>query len=394
VSVPHIAVVGSGVAGTAAAFTLARAGARVSVIHARAGSSALYSGALDDDGGGAALQGEGDAARTFAEALGLWKLGPVTLATREGVVRPAFGADSALLDLSPVAGKNVAVADVPRDDWDAPLLAGALSASPWAERTGTTFTRVSVSALRRGHERRLASHDFAALHDDPERLDALAALLAQSEGAHAAWLVGPWLGTRPGGAERLRRAVPIPVGETTSLVGGAAGARFEHARDALLAASSVGVVSARVVRVASRGEGWVVHFAPEDESEREKELEAEAVVLATGGVAAGGIEFVWEPLRGAHGYRLPFDAPVALALDGEPGDGGGSLYGASLEQRGLAVLERVGIDADARGAVFPAGEHRGLFAAGDALSARPRTVFEAVRSGIRAARSALLLGQA
>jgi glycerol-3-phosphate dehydrogenase subunit B len=187
----------------------------------------------------------------------------------------------------------------------------------------------------------------------------------------------------------------LPVGETTSHVGGAAGARFERARDALFGGSSVEVSHGRVSAVEVEGERWLVRFDDDGETKkgRDGELEAGAVVLATGGVAAGGIAFVWDPERGAHGFRLPFSAPVALALDGEPGDSGGSLYGASLETRGLGVLERVGIHAAPTGA--PLGESRpGLFVAGDAAAARPRTVLEAVRSGIRAARAALLKSRA
>jgi hypothetical protein len=86
---------------------------------------------------------------------------------------------------------------------------------------------------------------------------------------------------------------------------------------------------------------------------------------------------------------------VALALDGEPGDSGGSLYGASLEMRGLGVLERVGIHASATGGVLDGNSTAGgLFVAGDAVAARSRTVLEAVRSGIRAARAALLKARA
>jgi glycerol-3-phosphate dehydrogenase subunit B len=329
--------------------------------------------------------------QAFSSALGLWALGAVTIATREGVVRPAAGADRALLDLGPLAGKRIALADVPRDDWDGPLLANAFGASPWAVRTQTRFTLVPISALQRGHERRITSHDFAALHDEPERRAALAALLEASRGEHDAWLLGPWLGTTAEAASELRRAVSVPVGETTSAMGGAPGARFEAARDALFAAHAVATARARLVAVEPDGGRWLVRF---ERDERSEELAVQAVVLATGGVAAGGVEFVSNPLGGAHGFRVPFAAPVSLAVDGEPGDSGGSLYGAALDVRGLDWLERAGVHADARGAVFPEGERTGLFVAGDARAARPRTVLEAARSGVAAARGALLLAPA
>jgi hypothetical protein len=84
------------------------------------------------------------------------------------------------------------------------------------------------------------------------------------------------------------------------------------------------------------------------------------------------------------GFELPFEAPVALALDGERLGGGGSLYGPSLETIGLGALERVGIDCDALGR--PLGQNpdeTGLFVAGDAVSGRPRTMLEAALAGLR-----------
>jgi hypothetical protein len=117
---------------------------------------------------------------------------------------------------------------------------------------------------------------------------------------------------------------------------------------------------------------------------RPVELEARAVVLATGGVGAGGVRFAWQPPSVIRGFELPFEAPVALALDGERLGGGGSLYGPSLETIGLGALERVGIDCDALGR--PLGQNpdeTGLFVAGDAVSGRPRTMLEAALAGLR-----------
>jgi glycerol-3-phosphate dehydrogenase subunit B len=395
VSTSDVVVVGAGVAGAAAAWLCAAGGARVSVIHDRAGSSALYSGVLDDALGGAKTEEKlTPDAQAFADALGLWRLGPTTIATREGVVRAASGADRALLDLARLAGKHVAVADVARDDWDAPLLVSSLEKSSWAVQSSTRFSLVAIGALLRGHERRITSHDFAALHDEPERLDALAKLLDESGRGYDGWLVGPWLGTVPATAVRLQSSVALPVGETASFVGGAAGARFESARDALFRARTIDSRRGRMTAIEVRDERWAVRFEALDGG-RDDELEAEAVVLATGGVAAGGIELAWIPEHGVHGFRLPFEAPVLLSIDGEPGDSGGSLYGVSLETRGLGLLERVGVHVDATGTAFRGRvASAGLVVAGDALAERPRTVLEALRSGIRAGRAALLKARA
>ncbi len=348
-----VVVVGGGIAGTAAAWQLARAGAEVVVLHDRAGSSALYSGALDGD--------EPDAdAIAFAAALGVWSVEPCVLATADGLSRPARGRDSALLDLSGLSDRRVAVADVARDGWDARLVARAVGGEA-----------VPVRGLREQFEQRVPDWDFAALHDDPARADWLAAELARAASDVDAWLVGPWLGTRPGVAARISSAVGKPVGETLSGVGGPAGSRFEHARDALLGAA---LRRGRVTRVGRDAERWSV------ELEGGETIGAEAVVLATGGVAAGGLR-LQPPLAGhagGAGFELSLDAPALVVIDGAELDGASTLHGVDFEKLGRSALERVGAASDAPG----------LFVAGDLLADRPRTALEAATSGIAAARAA------
>ena len=389
-----LVVVGAGMAGVAAAWAAAREGRRVVVVHDRAGASSLYAGALDpewSDGTApnAAANTAADAGpgaphvSAFFTALGGFRLGRGPIATSSGVVRTTHGADHALLDLTPLAGKRIAVADIGRDDWDAPLLARTLGASAWATTTNTAFVAVPVKTLRSGHERRTPPYDFAALHDDEQRRASFADALKHASDNIDAWLVGPWLGLTPETVTVLRRLVPLPLGETTSPPGGPAGARFESARTRLLDAHQVALRNGRVASVSARGGRWAVHFA--DDGGTPDELEANGVVLATGGIAAGGIVFTLEPRHGGRGFELPFRAPVVLALDRDIQGGGGSLYGPSLETVGLGVLERVGIFTDADGR--PAGvgdEAAGLFAAGDAVAGRPRTMLAAAVAGLRA----------
>ncbi len=392
----RVVVVGAGIAGSAAAFAAARAGAEVVVVHDRAGASALCSGALDLEAWDTDASGE-VAARAqraltdaelaaFLTALGAHRLGGTApngvIATASGVVRPACAADRALLDLAPLAGRRVAVADIERDDWDASLLAKAFGASAWAEHTGTTFTPVFVRLLRTGYERRIAPYDFAELHDDPARGAALADALNAAAPDVDAWLVGPWLGIQPDTVAAIRARARVPLGETTSLLAGAAGARFERARDRLFTELGVEVRRGRVGRVAARDASWALELAPDSDG-APGELAASAVVLATGGVGAGGIVFTWRLPGVVRGFELPFAAPVTLALDGESLGGGGSLYGPSLETKGLGALERVGIACDALGR--PVGKNAaqmGLFVAGDAVAGRPRTMLGAALAGL------------
>ena len=377
-------------AGIAAAWAAVREGRRVVVLHDRAGASSLYAGTLDLDSPDDPNEPH---VAAFFSALGGFRLGRGPVATSSGVVRTTYGADHALLDLTPLAGKRIAVADIGRDDWDAPLLARTLSASAWAVATHTEFVAVPVKTLRSGHERRTPPYDFAALHDDEQRGASFAAALKHASDNIDAWLVGPWLGLALETVTVLRRLLPLPLGESTSPPGGPAGARFESARARLLDAHHVTLRNGRLTAVVPRGGRWAVRFedagsadepSTSDKLAKPDELEASSIVLATGGVAAGGILFTLDPHRGGRGFELPFRAPVALAVDRDVQGGTGSLYGPSLETVGLGVLERVGIFTDADGR--PAGvgdEAAGLFVAGDAVAGRPRTMLEAALAGLR-----------
>ncbi len=376
----NIAVIGGGIAGAAAAFGLAQKGVRAVVYFESSGSSGLYSGALDFelwDRVGELTRIEPGLAR-FAEALGVWRLeaSPLCVATHEGNVRPTRGSDSAVLDLGPCAGKRVAVVDLERDDWDAPLLAKSFASSAWARQTNTHFHEARVRALLSGFERRIAGYDFAALHDAPERLSGLLSALQLSGVQPDAWLFGPWLGIERQAAAELSSALGVPVGETTSALGGAAGARFDNARDRLLARVA-DVERGRVTKVEPSVAGYVVS-ASQGEAR-----EFSAVVLATGGVAAGGVALERSFERhGGTGFRLSFAAPVPLELEHEVFEGVSSLSNVDFVARGLSTLLDVGIATGSGGDVRG---RPGLFAAGDAIAGRPRMALEAARTGLCAA---------
>jgi len=379
-----IAIIGAGIAGAAAAFEFARQGARSKLFHDLTGSSGLYSGALDLEPwdravGTSALEAE---LTEFSKQLGAWQLGAAALriATLEGNVRPARGADSALLDLERCAGKRVAVVDLERDDWDAPLLAKSLGSSAWAVQTQTQFFAARAELLRTGFERRISGYDFAALHDLPERAQAMHMALRESGARADAWLLGPWLGLERPLARELSAALAVPVGETTSPPGGAAGARFEQARDRLLSRIA-DVERGHLTRIERTDSGYQLQL-------RGREPERfQIVVLATGGVAAGGValERSFER-RGGTGFRLSYAAPLALELDAEVVEGVSSLASLDFDERGLGALLKVGIATRAGGSVL---DNPGLFVAGDAIAGRPRTALIAARSGLKAARAAL-----
>jgi FAD binding domain len=362
-----VVVLGAGFAGVAAAYAARRAGASVILVDGGPGSSALYCGAVDGVTGVVPSE--------LLAALGL-RLSPDTrVATREGVVRRSSGSDAALLDLTPLAGKRVGVVDVPRDDWDGPLLARAFARSDWAVSTGTRFECVPLPLLEKGHQRRVSAYDFAAGFERPERPAWLVEVLRAHAGPDA-WLFGPWLGLKQPLAAQLAGAVGVPVGEVTSPPGGPAGARFELRRDALLTSLNVERVRGPAVEARDLAGGVELRL------EGGRQVTGRALVVACGGFIGGGIVLTGA-LSGAKpaGFELSVRGlPLALR-GGALAEPVSSLFGVDLGARGPSLLESVGVPLSSDGRVSGAAR---VFAAGDVLGPAPPTVAQALFSGLRA----------
>jgi anaerobic glycerol-3-phosphate dehydrogenase len=370
----RVLVLGAGFSGLAAAFAAHRAGATVTVVHQAPAASALYAGVVD----GELAAGDG-LLQQLAASLRL-RLGPGTIvATREGVIRRAQGSDAAVLDLAPLAGKRVALVDVPRDDWDGPLLLRSYQESDWARATGTRFQLVPLELLEKSHQRRVSPFDFATSFERAERPAWLHAVLKEHTGPDA-WLFGPWLGVKRPLASELTNSLGVPVGEVTSPPGGVAGARFEARRDALLAELGVELVCQRAIEVRPRDSDISLRL------EDGRELSADVMVLAAGGFVSGALELSGA-LSGAEpaGFRLAILGLPPLKAHGELARPVSSLFGVDLAARGRGLLERVGVPVSAAGRVSGAAR---VFAAGDVLGKVTPSVGHALTSGLRAGSNA------
>ena len=418
----QVVVIGAGAAGLAATWAAAQRGAEIRLYDPSIGASCLYGGAVDDRPweqvarATAVLQLVAEAGplpesvRSFAQQLGLWCLPKsgerlCRLATEAGRVRLARGHDRSLLDLARLpAGARVVLPRVVRAEWSSDSLAASLSADAYAQSRRIVFQAVDAKLLKHVGEDRIAAAELASRHDEPTRRQWLADRLAEAvaraggvgEKAAAsrhrvdAVLTGPWLGADKPIAPWLTERLGVPVGEVVSNVGCAAGMRFESARLALLSSLGVELVPRHVSAIGSvDGE---LRVTVDDDEHRL----TDAVVLAIGGLAAGGV--VYDPpeqsagqdlpLAGRAPFRLSLDAPVRLQARRRSIDVGSSIHGPALDEVAWPVdadpglLEAVGVACDGPEAAPQ------IYAAGDVVADKPRTVLQAVYGGVLAGAAA------
>jgi glycerol-3-phosphate dehydrogenase subunit B len=407
----RVAVVGAGAAGLSACWAAAQRGAELRLFDGSVGSSCLAGGAVDDRPweqvaratevlSQAAVAGPlPHSLLTFADELGLWRLPaegePLPrLATEAGRVRLARGHDHALLDLATLApGSRVVLPRVSRPEWDADSLARSLSADAYAVSRGIHFEAADAKVLKHVGEDRIAAAELASRHDGEARLGWLAERLCEYLASHSkvdAVLLGPWLGADRPQAAALSELIGVPAGELLSGVGSAAGMRFESARLEMLSRVGIELEPLSVSSLRRRKGEYEVRFEEGDP------VTTDAVVLALGGIAAGGIIYDAPEQRagqdwarsGGVPFRLSLDARVDLQAHGHRIDVVASMHGPPLDDVAWPTdadpgyLEAVGVACD--GVVIDDA----LFAAGDVMADRPRTILQAVFSGILAGAAA------
>lgn len=393
----RVTVVGSGIAGTAAAIVAASRGAEVTLIDGGVGATVLAPGALDDD----ALWTHARGARALHPlvALVLEKLAayhvpdavPVVVATAAGIVRPARGRDRAVLDLSALSETTVLVPRMDQPTWDGAALARTWSDARFARERRLAFVAIPAQLTRLVDERDLPDADLAERHDAPERLAWMGSqiedAIRRAGGPVGAVLLPSWLGIERERAGALSDRLGIPCGEALSSPGGPSGLRFERARNRSLTAARVQVTRARVTRLAASGGARV-------ELESGATIEGDAVVLATGGLVGGGLEYTpggavsaaAVPPGARPTFHVTIDAGLTLSAFGRSMELPGSLFGAPPETHAWpfaadSLLEHAGVAVDEDGKVRGLGR---IYAAGELVADRPRTWLDAALSGARA----------
>jgi glycerol-3-phosphate dehydrogenase subunit B len=391
-----VVVVGAGVAGCAAALAARQAGARVRVLEAGAGATALAGGAWDVApmplGAAGATFTLSDAVRSVAQARPghpyarladpvqavqeahravLPRLGGyrpfdldgrgVLLATDLGLWRRAATAQTEVLDLTRLATAPLAVAEPGGyPGWDATFLAASLA------ETGAGAVHVAeasvlsaeVDAVRHPHE--------LAAHGDREEFQAqLGAALRASAGDARAVLLPPMLGlVTDGVAEAVQRVAGRPVGEVVGALAGPQGLRLARRIHAALTAAGVEMHPSPVEHIEPRGA--VLRVALEDDGT----VEAPAVVLATGKHVGGGLlvegGVVREPLA-----NLPVQPPqrVGRMPSSSAGPDPTEQFGTNWWHGGDGFSLGVAYDERLRG-LDGTGQplHPGLFVAGALLT--------------------------
>lgn len=356
-----VLVVGGGAAGVAAARAAHEAGATVAVVA---------------DGGGAASLGSGVVWGAEREPFTAWATGEAWRAGGRYVtvagwlVEGAAGALSSLLDLSSLApGGTPGVLDLAtHPSWSARLVAQTLGArvvaAPEGAPEGEAFREVAAGLDAEG-----AAEAFAR------------SLKPRCEGL-SGLLLPPVLGlARLDVAARMAAVLGVPVGEAAGAPGDPPGLRMGRALRRWLP-DGVAVVADRATVKPGRLPGLVFRSG--------RLAKVRAVVLATGGLAGGGLVFEGSV------REATADAPVWTRDRRRVLPGGGSVRGADPadwfdEHTGRA--KGAGVRVDGEGRVLDADGETPLgpwlYAAGEVCAGRgDEGLADAVAAGARAGRAA------
>lgn len=400
-----VAIIGSGFAGLAAAYTLRREDVSVQLFADGLGASGLHCGAFDFHPwktSRAAQVGltlpagdEGDGARELAgldplfELLGI-RLEPSRLVSCEGVLRTAAGSAVHALNLERVAGGIVGVLDLGRSDWDAARLAMDLARTPWAQRSRTRFVPIELTGVFERAHRSLPLAAFCRLLDDEQRANEWRSALAQLQQAQStlrALLCGPWLGTGLTAVGLPHHNQSLLVGEALSPPDGPMGARFHRARERLCSQLGVEVLQQHVARVTDGSDGVVLEVCSGSASRATRPFDG--AIVASGGWLSGGLELRSAARPETEDPRRPAPGRVA----GSPLYEGDLLPAGAFCGQDLTLAPGSWIAVGRASGVPQSPPEKRVQFAGDVLQAEPEaptgSIGSAMASGRRAAQRIL-----
>lgn len=402
----HVVVVGSGWSAIAALWALGDAvDVRATWVRGGAGASALSSGALDG------VDGDAESAH-FLDWIATVTGGgiaraPGDVASFYGAVRACDARSASVLGL-PSRRARVWVADAPLLGWDGRAVAARLNEELAAG--GGSAVAIGATLLFTADEQHEQLVEIARRHDARGRAEWLVARVREAIAARSdradALLLPPILGLDAALAESLRRALAMPVGETLGDVGGPTPLRWSRLLDAVTA-RLLDERGARLTLVTSTARAWSTakRSLSVDDS---PEIQADSLLLATGGVFAGGLVYgggehdvAAELPRGPKATLrtgVAFDDDAIVPVTDGAGVDASSLFGADgeafLDPRAPKLVS-AGLPCDGAGRVLDRFGRPvdGLFVAGDLVADRARTIGAAIGSGVRAARGAVNVGE-
>jgi glycine/D-amino acid oxidase-like deaminating enzyme len=290
-----IVVVGSGFAGLAALSTLVEAGVSPVLVAGRGGASALTAGAFDFYPWTTPEARHFSLSSLTATASGRWALAflkGLSLAsdrsgwvvTGLGVVRPALLVGTGILAVSAHLGQVIGVLGVGRSDFAAEALARSWQSSLDHLGDGTRFRAIVGNGLLSQQEQDYPLPALGrALSDEARRARFLSDLerICRGHPDLGALIIGPWLVECEG-----LGALPVPVGEILSPPEGTFPQRFMRARAEYLRSLKIEILESPASRVHDDAEQVHLEFGQESGL---KDLVADGVVLATGGLLGGGV---------------------------------------------------------------------------------------------------------
>lgn len=401
-----VIILGDGAAGVAAAHASLRLGVRPLLISLGNGATTLYSGCLDHGVWNLHPRSSSldERQKEFIDAIDIWCVDPekTRVATLAGVVRTADAADRALLNLASHKNETILVPRIDRPNWDADFLARSWSEDLWCREQGLRFESFDASSLDDDRMRFGSDTEIAFHLDSPEGRTKFGEHLSaevQRHGGGKSVLLGPWLGIDTPVASILTNHIGIQIGEACAGLGSTAGARWEHAANRWLTQQRITRIQDRVQRLEQVDGDWNVHV-----SQSKRPYQAKAVVVATGGIAGGGIILTsGEPQEGneqsfspAHPFSLSYRGPLVLTVDGRISETVASLHGFNLERlawprddHGVWWMDRINVLRDGV-QVLDASNNplAGLFVAGELALKRPAASLASIATGVEAGTAA------